>query len=192
MLYQGTIRDNIVMGVDDINGIQVSDGRIEAACKEAGLDDFIASLPNGISTLVGGKGILLSGGQMQRIAIARALIRDPKILLLDEPTSSFDLESERAVVRIFEHATSRKTMIAIAHRPRTVKRADIILVMMEGRIVESRTHDSLMSLGQHYFRLVRLYERVPSSWGCLGRCRCKSAKDEGSSPVVDGDYPLHQ
>jgi len=159
VLYQGTIRDNIMMGVD--HDAVVSKSMMEAACKGACLDDFIASLPEGIDTEVGGKGILLSGGQKQRIAIARVLLRDPKILLLDEATSSLDLESERIVGKVFGSLARGRTTIAIAHRLNTVKQANLILVMVEGSIVESGTHDDLMRLGQHYPRLVRLYNGVP-------------------------------
>jgi ATP-binding cassette subfamily B (MDR/TAP) protein 1 len=111
-LFQGTIRENILLGVP----VETGQEKLEAACKDAEIHDFIMSLPDGYSTDVGNRGIALSGGQKQRISIARALIRDPKILLLDEATSSLDSESEKLVQAAFERAGVGRTMVVVAHR----------------------------------------------------------------------------
>ena len=152
-LYQGTIRENIVMGsnLDD-----VSEEAIEVACREANIYDFICSLPDGFNTIVGNKGGLLSGGQKQRIAIARALVRSPKILLLDEATSALDSESEHVVQAALDRAAKGRTTITIAHRLSTIQNADVIYVFDAGRIVESGTHTQLMAENGRYAELVRL------------------------------------
>ena len=152
-LYQGTIRENIVMGsnLDD-----VSEEAVEVACREANIYDFIVSLPEGFNTVVGNKGSLLSGGQKQRIAIARALVRSPKILLLDEATSALDSESEHVVQAALDRAAKGRTTITIAHRLSTIQKADAIFVVDNGRIVETGTHSSLMDQNGRYAELVRL------------------------------------
>ncbi|KAF7193478.1 ABC multidrug transporter mdr1 [Pseudocercospora fuligena] len=152
-LFQGTIRDNIVFGVE---GDDISEDQIIKVCKEANIYDFITSLPAGFDTVVGGKGIMLSGGQKQRIAIARALLRDPKILLLDEATSALDSESERVVQAALDSAAKGRTTIAVAHRLSTVRNADAIYVLDDGKIVESGTHSELMAVRGRYFEMVQL------------------------------------
>uniref|UniRef100_A0A8B0M670 ABC-type transporter detxD n=1 Tax=Amphichorda felina TaxID=37994 RepID=DETXD_AMPFL len=152
-LYQGTIKENILLGSlsDD-----VSDAAIESACREANIYDFIMSLPDGFNTVVGSRGGLLSGGQKQRIALTRALIRDPKILLLDEATSALDSESETVVQAALDKAARGRTTIAVAHRLSSIQRADLILVLHQGKIVEAGTHSELIKKGSRYAELVNL------------------------------------
>jgi ATP-binding cassette subfamily B (MDR/TAP) protein 1 len=153
VLYSGTIRENIALGIPDQT---VSDEAIWAACKQANIYEFIASLQDGLSTLVGPSGSMLSGGQKQRIAIARALLRQPKILLLDEATSALDTESERLVQAALEAAAKDKTTLTIAHRLSTVRKADLIYVLSQGTLVESGTHEELLEKKGEYWKFVNM------------------------------------
>ncbi|CAG9953532.1 unnamed protein product [Clonostachys rosea f. rosea IK726] len=152
-LFQGSIRENICMGslTED-----VSKESIEIACREANIHDFVVSLPDGFDTIVGSRGGLLSTGQKQRIAIARALVRLPKILLLDEATSALDSESEHVVQVALDRAAKGRTTITVAHRLSTIQHADNILFIDQGRVLESGTHSELMTLGGRYYELVKL------------------------------------
>ncbi|KAF9242527.1 P-loop containing nucleoside triphosphate hydrolase protein [Melanogaster broomeanus] len=154
-LYAGTIRFNILLGATKPES-EVTQGEIEAACRNANILDFIQSLPNGFDTEVGGKGSQLSGGQKQRIAIARALLRNPKVLLLDEATSALDSNSEKVVQEALDQAAKGRTTIAIAHRLSTIQNADCIYFLKEGRVSEAGTHDELLSLHGDYFEFVQL------------------------------------
>ncbi|GKT65417.1 ABC transporter [Colletotrichum tofieldiae] len=165
-IFQGTFRENILLGVDD----NIPDERLHQVCRDAYIHDFIASLPDGYNTLVGSKGVSLSGGQKQRIAIARALIRDPKILLLDEATSSLDSESEKLVQTAFERAGKGRTMIAVAHRLATIQNADVIFVMAEGKLLEKGAHAELLEKRGVYWHMEKpdgkcAVSCVPSTWG---------------------------
>ena len=133
-----------------------SDDEVIRASKIAFVDEFISKLPDGYSTFLGDRGVRLSGGQKQRIAIARALLKNPPLLLLDEATSSLDAESERLVQQALEEAMKGRTTIVIAHRLATVKKADRIVVMENGRIVEIGSHSSLVSNGGLYSHLAKL------------------------------------
>ncbi len=139
-LFDGTVRDNILLGVPE--GEESEEMMIKAA-QEAHIHDFIVSLPEGYNTRTGRKGALFSGGQRQRLAIARALVRNPDILLLDEATSALDSESEAEVKRALRDASVGRTTIAVAHRLSTIRDADCIYVLVKGRIVESGTHEEL-------------------------------------------------
>ncbi|KAM0250560.1 hypothetical protein ACHAQJ_008570 [Trichoderma viride] len=140
-LFQGTLRDNIILGVDETT---VTDEQIHQACRDASIHDFIVSLPEGYNTNIGSRGVSLSGGQKQRVAIARALIRNPNILLLDEATSSLDSESEKLVQAAFERAGKGRTMVVVAHRLATVQNADVIFVLGEGKLLEQGSHMELL------------------------------------------------
>jgi subfamily B ATP-binding cassette protein MsbA len=126
---------------------------VEAAARAANAHAFIAALPQGYDTVRGEKGTRLSGGQRQRIAIARALLRNPPLLILDEATSALDTESERLVQQAIDEVMEGRAVLVIAHRLSTVHRADQIVVLDRGRIVERGTHDELLRLGGLYRRL---------------------------------------
>ena len=132
-----------------------SDEEIFEAARNANAHDFIESLPNGYETVVGDDGTLLSGGQKQRIAIARALLKDAPIIILDEATSALDSESENQIQQAIDNLKIGKTTIVIAHRLSTVENAEKIIVLKNGKIVESGRHDDLMSLEKAYFELYK-------------------------------------
>ncbi|KAH8845018.1 hypothetical protein MCOR03_003046 [Pyricularia oryzae] len=150
-LLSGSMRDNVLLGIEDESTVVHAD--IYAACQEAGLHDFISSLPEGYSTEVGARGVALSGGQKQRLSIARALIRRPALLLLDEATSALDSETERAVQETFEATKGSRTMIVVAHRLATVKNADVIFVMADGKVIEQGDHVSLLERRGVYYEM---------------------------------------
>ncbi|WP_313664386.1 ABC transporter transmembrane domain-containing protein [Shinella sp.] len=150
-IFAASIRDNIAFGMPD-----VGDDAIHAAARAAQAEEFIARLDKGYDTMVGERGVTLSGGQRQRIAIARAILKDAPLLLLDEATSALDAESETLVQRALDGQMGKRTTIVIAHRLATVLKADRILVMDGGRLVEEGTHQSLIQQGGLYARLARL------------------------------------
>jgi ABC-type multidrug transport system fused ATPase/permease subunit len=148
VLFQGTIRDNIAYGRAD-----ATEEEIMNAAKMADVDEFVLRMPHGYETLVGERGSTLSGGQRQRIGIARAIIRDNPILILDEPTAALDTESESMVVKALEKLMAGRTVITIAHRLSTIRNSDQILVLKGGVVAEQGTHEQLMAMGGVYAEL---------------------------------------
>ena len=148
ILFNDTVFNNIAFGKSDATREEV-----EAAARIAGAHDFIMEREGGYDSNIGDRGVKLSGGQRQRISIARAILKNPPILILDEATASLDTESERSVQEALEKLMAGRTTIAIAHRLSTIKHADEIVVMHEGRIVERGTHEDLLALGGYYRKL---------------------------------------
>ncbi|KAK7184542.1 ABC transporter transmembrane region [Paraphaeosphaeria sporulosa] len=149
-LYEGTIRENVALSVDD-----ATDEDIQAACADAQIHEFITSLPDGYATRLGPKGMSLSGGQKQRLSLARALLRRPKLLLLDEATSSLDSESEKLVQEAIERAAGEggRTVIAVAHRLATIQNADVIFVLGSGKVLEKGDHQALLRKRGVYYQM---------------------------------------
>ncbi|OAA65488.1 spermidine/putrescine import ATP-binding protein potA [Niveomyces insectorum RCEF 264] len=173
-LFDGTLRENILLGIAD--DASFPEAQLHAACADAGIHDFILSLPEGYNTAVGSKGVALSGGQKQRVAIARALVRRPRLLLLDEATSNLDAETERQVQAVFERrrgvlpgkpaataageskadgpsAAASCTMVVVAHRLATVQHADVIFVLGDGRVLEKGNHATLLAKRGVYYQM---------------------------------------
>ncbi|KAI1346558.1 P-loop containing nucleoside triphosphate hydrolase protein [Xylaria sp. FL0043] len=148
VLFEGSIRFNVALGARP--GVEPSDAEIEQACKLANIHDTIMALPDGYDTQCGNNGGQLSGGQRQRLSIARALVRKPRLLLLDESTSALDAESERLLQDGLEKATRGITVVAIAHRLHTIRRADVIFMIEDGRCVERGSHEELMARSESY------------------------------------------
>lgn len=138
-LFNSTIKENLLYANPDATYEQMVQ-----ACKEANIHDFIVSLPKGYETIVGNRGIKLSGGEKQRLSIARVILKDPKILILDEATSSLDSISERLIQETLEPLLKNRTSLVIAHRLSTIVNSDEILVLSDGQIVERGTHFELL------------------------------------------------
>ncbi len=153
-LFHATVRDNLRFAAPE-----ASDEEVEAAARAARIHDLIASLPDGYETMVGERGYRFSGGEKQRMAIARTILRNPPVLVLDEATSALDTETERAVQVALDELAKGRTTIAIAHRLSTVRDADQIVVVVDGAIVERGTHDELVAHGGKYAALVARDQR---------------------------------
>jgi ATP-binding cassette subfamily B protein len=148
-LFDGSVRDNIAYGRYD-----ASDADVEDAARRANAHEFIERLPDGYNTFVGERGVKLSGGQQQRLAIARAVLASPQILILDEATSNLDTESEQLIQASMATLLAGRTTFVIAHRLSTVRRADLILLLEDGRIVERGNHGELMDARGAYYEMV--------------------------------------
>ena len=144
-VFNGTLRENIAVGCPTATADDVL-----TAARDAGLEEFIASLPDGFETVVGERGANLSGGQRQRLGIARALLRQPDILIFDEATSHLDTETERAIQENLRTALADKTVILVAHRLSTIRSADLIYVLQKGRVIESGSHYQLLRQNGKY------------------------------------------
>jgi len=154
-LFFGTVRENLRIAKQD-----ASDEEMMAALHSAELGDFVASSPAGLATMVGDQGLALSGGQAQRLAIARAVLKDAPIVVLDEPTSQIDVETEALLNRALERLCESKTVLLIAHRLSTIERADRIIVLADGTVFESGTRDELLATGGLYASMIRTKQEI--------------------------------
>jgi len=154
-LFEGTIRDNILFGRPQAGAAEVAD-----AVQAANLKEFADGLEKGLDTLIGERGVKLSGGQRQRVAIARALLANPRILFLDEATSNLDAESEMLIQASLAGLMKGRTTFVIAHRLSTIRRADTILVVENGAIVERGNHEELIAKQGRYFQLFTYQSRI--------------------------------
>lgn len=161
-LFHATVRENIAYGK-----LEATDEAVRGAARAAHAHEFILALPQGYETVIGDRGVRLSAGQRQRLAIARAVLRDPQLLILDEATSALDSESERQVQRALEAVRAERTVLMIAHRLSTVAHADHIVVLRDGRVVERGTHADLLAQGQAYAAFWRLQSGEPAAVGAL-------------------------
>ncbi len=161
VLFNDTVFNNITFGVDTTqpapNGVTWREAA-EQAARIANAHEFIEAMPEGYDTVIGDRGSRLSGGQRQRLSIARAVLKNPPVLILDEATSALDSESEKLVQEALVHLMSDRTTLVVAHRLSTIKHADLICVVHEGRIVERGTHDELLALGGYYTKLVEMQQ----------------------------------
>ena len=152
-LFSGSVRDNIAFGRPD-----ATDAELRAAARAVGADGFIEALPDGYDTEVGERGVQLSAGQRQLLAFARALVAEPRLLVLDEATSNVDVHTEKVIEAGLRRLLAGRTAIVIAHRLSTIRQAGRIVVLEHGRIVESGTHDELLALRGRYWELHRVWE----------------------------------
>jgi subfamily B ATP-binding cassette protein MsbA len=154
-LFDGSIRENLRFARPS-----ATDPEVEDAARKAYVTEFTDRFPKGLDTVIGERGVKLSGGQRQRVTIARAILADPRILILDEATSSLDTESEALIQRSLQELLHGRTTVVIAHRLSTIQRADLILVIEDGRIVERGRHDDLMGRRGRYYELYTVQARI--------------------------------
>jgi ATP-binding cassette subfamily B protein len=174
-LFSRTVRENVAYGA----GREVTDEEVEEAARAAAIHDVILSFPEGYNTLVGEKGVTLSGGQKQRVAIARTLLKDPGILILDDSTSSVDPETEVLIQEALGRLMEGRTSFVIAHRIQTIMRADKILVLDQGRVVQQGTHHELIQQDGLYRRIYELQARIEQD---IEMGTGESALEEASHP----------
>ena len=155
-LFSRSIRENITYGV----GREVSQEEIEQAAKAAAIHDVILSFPEGYKTLVGERGVTLSGGQKQRVTIARTLLKNPRILIMDDSTSSVDTETEAEIRQAMQNLMKNRTTFIIAHRIQSIMAADLILVMDKGRVVQTGTHSQLIQQEGIYQQIFEIQTRI--------------------------------
>src|SRR5262249_54447109 len=159
IIFSGTLRENIAYGRPGATEVEVA-----AASRAAGLHDFVVTLPDAYETPVGERGVRLSGGQRQRLSIARAFLKDAPILILDEPTSNVDAATEHQIFASLDRLARGRTTLVISHRLATVRRADRIVVLAGGRVVEQGTHEALLARGGFYAGLFdHQFGRLPTS-----------------------------
>ena len=158
VLFNNTIMENIRVGKKD-----ATDEEVIAAAKAAQCDEFISKLPDGYQTVIGENGSTLSGGECQRLSIARALLKDAPVILLDEATASLDVDNETEIQNAISRLVKGKTVLIIAHRMRTVEAADNIVVLSDGMVVENETHEKLMKENGLYRKLVDL-QTASANW----------------------------
>jgi len=180
-LFGLSIRENLLYGVER----EVSQEEIEKACQDANAHDFIVSWPNGYETLVGERGVKLSGGQKQRISIARALLTNCRILLLDEATSALDAESEHLVQEAIDKAVMGRTVVIVAHRLSTIRRANQIVVMSDHKIVDVGSHQKLLASCGKYQELIKRQSVISHDLSSQEFRAIEGAIDEASG---DGSF----
>jgi subfamily B ATP-binding cassette protein MsbA len=184
-LFDGTIRENVRFGRP-----QATAEEVQAACRVARVDEFAERMDKGYDTVVGERGVKLSMGQRQRVAIARALLADPRILILDEATSSLDTESEQAIQAALGRLLAGRTTFAIAHRLSTIRRADQILVVEQGRIVERGTHEELIALGGRYREMHARQQGLGDIFLAPGEGAAPPAEGQPEAPPAGEDAGL--
>ncbi|HQW55303.1 MAG TPA: ATP-binding cassette domain-containing protein, partial [Saprospiraceae bacterium] len=153
ILFNDTVYNNIVFGMEGSDS-----ARVEHAARVANAHDFIINMEHGYDTIIGDRGMKLSGGQRQRLTIARAIYKNAPIIILDEATSALDTESEKLVQEAIKNMLQDKTSLVIAHRLSTIRDADLILVLQQGKIMESGTHRELLERQGYYHKLVQMQE----------------------------------
>lgn len=195
MLFRGTVFDNIKQGLVGTEWEHATTEqqfqKIQDAAKIAFAHDFIAELPDGYNTEIGQRGGLLSGGQRQRIAIARSVVSEPKILLLDEATSALDPHAETIVQQALDRASEGRTTIVIAHKLATIRKADNIVVMSKGQIVEQGDHESLIANNSVYAKLLRI-QSLTVRKNADAESSATSDKESDVEAETDGGGELHK
>jgi subfamily B ATP-binding cassette protein MsbA len=178
-LFDGTIRENVAFARP-----AATEEQVLAACRIARVDEFAEAFPEGYDTVVGERGVKLSGGQRQRVSIARAILADPRILILDEATSSLDSESEALIQEGLAHLLQGRTTFVIAHRLSTIRRADQILVIEQGEVVERGTHAELLARAGRYFEMYTKQHGVEANLFLAPGEGDKPPADAGTEPAA--------